>query len=225
MEKAGRESGDTALVPASDPSALALAVKVLKGGGLVAFPTDTVYGVGALAGDAEAVAGLYAAKERPAAKAIPVLASGWPQLLDMGIVASPLPPAAARLSGRFWPGPLTLVVPRGLQVPDVVTASGDTVAVRVPDHPVVLHLLEHLPAPLAATSANRAGEPSPLTARDVMDQLGGRIQFVLDGGACPGGVPSTVLDLTVAPPCILRAGPVTLADIQPLLRGANQCFG
>lgn len=187
------------------------AVALLQAGELVAFPTDTVYGVGAIAWDEAAVEKLYSAKIRAGHKAIPVLLADPADLL---LVASDLPPAALRVAERLWPGALTLVVPRNRRVPDVVTGGGDTVAVRVPDHDAVRALIRATGAPLATTSANLSGEPSPVTAADVAVQLSGRVSLILDGGSCPGGTPSTILDLTGEAPAILREGPLTLADIE-----------
>ncbi len=187
------------------------AVALLRAGELVVFPTDTVYGVGALAWDEEAVGKLYTAKIRAGHKAIPILLADPADLL---LVASDLPPAALRVAERFWPGALTLVVPRNRRVPDIVTAGGDTVAVRVPDHDAVRALIRAAGAPLATTSANLSGAASPVTAAEVAAQLSGRVSLILDGGPCPGGTPSTILDLTGETAVILREGPLTLADIQ-----------
>ena len=189
---------------------LAHAVEVLREAGIVAFPTDTVYGVGAHAYLTSAVERLYIAKRRPANKAIPLLVASVGALSQ---VAAHIPDLAHTLASRFWPGALTLVLRRAETVPDVVTAGGDTVAVRVPDHPVTQALLAALDAPLAATSANLSGYPAPATANDVLTQLEGRIDLILDGGACPSGVASTVLDLTVTPARILRAGSVPAKEI------------
>ncbi len=155
------------------------------------------------------------AKDRPPEKAIPVLLANLEQ--SRCCWGSSHQAQVHTLAGRFWPGPLTLVLPCGPQVPDIVTAGSQTVAVRVPDHPVALRLFELVGQPLAVTSANRSGHASPLTAGEVMAQLAGRIDAVIDGGACPGGVPSTVLDLTTTPPRILRQGPVTAADLAPFV--------
>ncbi len=205
---------DTQTLPAAEPSSLLRAVEMLRAGGLVAFPTDTVYGLGARAWSAEAVAQLYVAKGRAESKAIPILLASADALVD--VVAS-IPPVARALAARFWPGPLTLVLPRHARVPDVVTGGGPTVAVRVPDHPIALRLIAVLGEPLAATSANRSGAPSPVTAEEVAAQLGGRIPLIVDGGTCPGGLASTVLDLTTSPPTILRRGPVRLEDLRALV--------
>lgn len=187
------------------------AVALLQAGELVAFPTDTVYGAGAIVWDEDAVGKLYSAKIRSGHKAIPILLADPADLL---LVASDLPPAALRVAERFWPGALTLVVPRNRRVPDIVTAGGDTVAVRVPDHDAMRALIRAVGAPLATTSANLSGEPSPVTAAEVAAQLSGRVSLILDGGPCPGGTPSTILDLTGDTPVILREGPLTLADIE-----------
>jgi L-threonylcarbamoyladenylate synthase len=207
-------SGSTALLDARQPQSLEQAAALLRQDGLVAFPTDTVYGLGALVWNEASVAGIYRAKARPPEKAIPVLLAGVGQLALLDIEATPL---LLALAERFWPGPLTLVVPCGARVPAIVTAGTQTVAVRAPDHPVARRLFELTGQPLAVTSANLSGHANPLSADDVMAQLGGRIEAVVDGGVCPGGVPSTVLDLTLFPPRILRPGPVTWADLRFLL--------
>lgn len=206
----------TRVLPAGEESAIAEAVDVLRSGGLVAFPTDTVYGVGAHAFLPDAVAGLYEAKQRPAGMAIPLLLA---RTEDAALVAVELPRVATLLMRRFWPGGLTLVVRRSLAVPDVVTAGGDTVAVRLPDHPVPRALAAALVAPLAATSANLSGARSPVTAQDVLADLDGRIDLVLDGGACPGGVESTILDVTGPSLRFVREGAVSRRRIEAFTNG------
>lgn len=196
---------------------IARAAAVLQRGEVVAFPTDTVYGIGAHAMQPAAVERLYTIKERPRDKAIPLLI---PTLDALPAVAASIPAAARALAERFWPGALTVVLRRAAAVPDAVTAGGETVAVRVPDHPVTAALLAALDAPLAATSANLSGRPAPDTAQGVLDQLAGRIALLIDGGTCPGGVASTVVDLTVSPPRILRHGGIPEAAIQNALGGA-----
>jgi L-threonylcarbamoyladenylate synthase len=202
------------LVPATSPQALERAVAALLAGQVIAFPTDTVYGVGAHALQPEAVARLYAVKDRPLSLAIPLLLPS-PEALEL--VCDPVPPVAYQLADRFWPGALSLVLPRAGTVPDIVTAGGGTVAVRVPDHDLVRALCRQLAAPLAATSANRHGQPPLITAEQVMAALGNRLPLVLDGGPAQGGTPSTVLDLTVSPAAILRPGPITADDLRPYL--------
>ena len=204
---------ETKVLPASE-EAIGVAVRVLAEGGLVAFPTDTVYGVGAHAFQPDAVERIYVAKIRPRDKAIPILLA---QPDDLVLVAEGITETAWLLAEKFWPGGLTLVLPKKANVPDVVSASGPTVAVRVPDHPVPLALIAALGAPLAATSANLSGHPSPITAQEVEAELGGRIELILDGGRCPGGVPSTVLDLTTEPPTVLRAGAIGAEEIKATL--------
>jgi L-threonylcarbamoyladenylate synthase len=186
------------------------AVALLRAGQLVAFPTDTVYGVGAVIWNRMAIRQLYGAKLRPSDKAIPVLLAS---AVDLPLVACDLSHSALRLAERFWPGPLTMVVPRAPAVPDEVSAGGATVAVRVPDHELARALIVAAGAPLAATSANLSGQPSPVTAQEVATQLGGRIPLVLDGGPCPGGIASTVVDLSGPELVILRPGPVRMRDI------------
>ena len=190
------------------------AATLLQAGELVAFPTDTVYGVGAKPWDRGAVGKLYVAKLRSLDKAIPILLA---DPADLDQVARDVSPAAHRLAERFWPGPLTIVVRRSAQVPDEVTAGGDSVAVRVPDHPLARALIRAAGAPLATTSANLSGGPSPVTAHEVWAQLAGRVAMILDGGRCPGGVASTVVDLTGSFPVILRHGPISLEEILAIL--------
>jgi L-threonylcarbamoyladenylate synthase len=197
---------ETARLSVLAPRALELAVDTLRQGCVIALPTDTVYGVGAHAFQPEAVARLYTVKARPAHLAVPLL---LPDVEAMRDVCRGIPNVAWDLAARFWPGGLSLVLRRAPIVPDVVTAGGDTVAVRVPDLALVRDLCRRLGAPLAATSANRHGEPPTITASEVEAALAGWIPLILDGGPCPGGVASTVLDLCVSPPAILRSGPVT----------------
>ena len=206
----------TVCLSADAPGAVDRAVDALQQGKVIAFPTDTVYGVGAHAFLPQAVARLYVVKERPAGMAIPLLLSGAEAML---LVCAEIPALAWEIAGRFWPGALSLVLRRAPAVPDIITAGGSTVAVRVPNSPLVRELCRRLDAPLAATSANRHGWPPPVTAGEVQAALAGRLPLVLDGGPCPGGVASTVLDLTLSPPAILRPGPVTaeqLASFIPL---------
>jgi L-threonylcarbamoyladenylate synthase len=203
---------ETVLIPSAEPLALERALQVLAAGGLVAFPTDTVYGVGALVFMEAAVESLYAAKGRSLEKAIPVLIG---DLKDMGKVAVEVPPLAERLAARFWPGPLTLVVPKHPDLPPAVSSSG-TVGVREPDHPLARTLLVRA-GPLAVTSANRSGASSPTTAEQVLSELGGRIALILDGGTTPGGVPSTVVDCMGPEPRILREGALSQDQILTIM--------
>jgi len=207
---------DTNLISILAPGALERAGELLCQGNLIAFPTDTVYGLGAHGFLEKAVARLYSVKQRPAHLPIPLLLS---EAREMDTTCTEIPAVAWAIAERFWPGGLSLVLHRSRTVPDAVTAGGPTVAVRVPDQSLVQDLCRQLGAPLAATSANVHGQPPPVTAGGVQAMLGGRISLLLDGGACPGGMASTVLDLTVWPPIILRAGPIRaeqLADLVPL---------
>jgi len=204
----------TRILPSTDEKTLEEATSILRAGGLVAFPTDTVYGLAGHAYLPEAVEKIYQVKERAKEKAIPLLLADSEQVQE---VASDVPPVAYRLMEAFWPGGLTIVLSKSPRVPDVVTAGGTTVALRTPDHPFVLALIQALGAPLAATSANVSGHPPATTAREALRELGGRITLIVDGGTCPGGVPSTVLDLTVSPPRVLREGAVAWEKIRQVL--------
>ncbi|MBI3468774.1 MAG: threonylcarbamoyl-AMP synthase [Planctomycetes bacterium] len=193
---------------------LAAAADVIRAGGLVAFPTETVYGLGASALNAEACRRIFAAKGRPANNPLIVHVA---QAADALPLVSEWPETAERLAQRFWPGPLTLVLPRSQHVPDVVTAGGSTVAVRVPAHPVARGLIEAAGLPIAAPSANPSALISATQAEHVLRGLGGRIELLLDGGPTPGGLESTVLDLTVDPPRLLRPGLVSAQKIESVI--------
>ena len=198
----------TEIVSASSFNAIPRAIEILKAGGLVAFPTDTVYGVGALAFDGKAVESIYIAKDRPIEKAIPILIGDSDDLQKVG---TDIPDSAYKLASRFWPGPLTILVPKRADLPEAVSATA-TVGVRVPDHDVARALLR-LAGPMAVTSANISGKQSPVTGRDVYEQLGGRIDLIIDGGTTPGGVPSTLVDCTTAELNVLREGPISLEEL------------
>jgi L-threonylcarbamoyladenylate synthase len=202
----------TQLLSADRADSIRQALLILRAGGLVAFPTDTVYGVGALACDGIAVESIYVAKTRPAAKAIPILLG---EAADLEQIASTIPEMAKRLAARFWPGPVTLVVPRNDSLPPAVSATG-TVGARVPDHQFARALLRAA-GPMAVTSANLSGEPNPTTAQEVFAQLGGRIALILDGGKTAGGIPSTLVDCTGSEPIILREGPLSLRELKSAL--------
>lgn len=196
--------------------AIARAAQILREGGLVAFPTETVYGLGADATNPTAVERIFAAKDRPHSDPLIVHIADSDGLWQ---VAAEAPPAARALAARFWPGPLTLVLPRAAGIPASVAAGGATVGVRVPRHPVALALLRAVGVPVAAPSANRFMHTSPTTAAHVLADLDGRIDCVLDGGPCEVGVESTVLDLTSEPPRVLRPGGVTLEALREVLPG------
>ena len=196
---------NTKILPASE---IQQALRILKQGGIVAFPTDTVYGVGTLAFDNAAIESIYTAKDRPLEKAIPILIG---DMSDLDKVADNIPEMALRFAARFWPGPLTCIVPKKRTLPSAVSAT-ETVAVRIPDHPDALTLLRAA-GPMAVTSANISGQASPSTAHDVYDQLNGRIPLILDGGETPGGTASTIVDCTGEKPVILREGPLTMENL------------
>lgn len=198
-------------LPAASLDALQRAVDVLRGGGLVAIPTETVYGLAAVAIDPDAVARIFTAKGRPSSNPLIVhvadadaaepLVAAWPE-------------TAAQAATRHWPGPLTMVLPASTVVPAVVRAGGPTVAVRCPAHPITANLLRLLGQPLAAPSANRSGMISPTTAAHVAASLGEAVDLILDGGTCDCGIESTVLDLSVSPPRILRPGPIDRSTLE-----------
>ncbi|MGF1646152.1 MAG: L-threonylcarbamoyladenylate synthase [Kineosporiaceae bacterium] len=186
------------------------AAATLRSGGLVAFPTETVYGLGANALDATAVAGIFRAKRRPSFDPLIVHLAG---AADAARLTS-LPPSAAALAARFWPGPLTLVLPRPRDIPGIVTSGLDTVAVRVPDHVVARELLLRAGVPVAAPSANRFGRLSPTTADHVRTDLDGEVDVIVDGGPTRWGVESTVVDARGDRPVVLRLGALTVEDIE-----------
>jgi L-threonylcarbamoyladenylate synthase len=188
------------------------AVDIIQHGGLVAFPTDTVYGLAALPFEEENVERLYIAKGRNMERAIAILLGDISQLRQ---VAKELDEVALRLAEHFWPGPLTLIVPRLLTIPDALSSTMG-IGVRIPDHPVALELLR-LAGPLAVTSANLSGQENPNTAQQVYEQLKGRIHLILDGGASPGGIPSTVVDCMDNTVKILRPGPISVDEVNAII--------
>ncbi|MCF2536069.1 threonylcarbamoyl-AMP synthase [Streptomyces sp. FB2] len=190
------------------------AAGVLRAGGLVALPTETVYGLGANAEDPAAVSRIFQVKGRPPSHPLIVHIGGAEQLDDW---VQEVPATARLLAEHFWPGPLTLVLRRGRRVPSEATGGLETVAVRVPDHPVALALLSAFGGGVTAPSANRFGSVSPTTADDVRAELGDGVDFVLDGGACEVGVESTIVDATGEIPTILRPGGVTREDLEAVL--------
>jgi L-threonylcarbamoyladenylate synthase len=197
-----------------DPAAIAEAASVIARGGLVAFPTETVYGLGANALDATAVARIFEAKGRPADDPLIVHLADVGQL---GRVAKDIPPVARTLGLAFWAGPLTLVLHKQPAISDLVTAGLPTVAVRVPAHRVARALLDACAVPVAAPSANRFGRPSPTRASHVLADLGGVVDLVLDGGPTSIGVESTIVDCTRTPPVVMRPGGITAEQLRPLV--------
>ena len=205
-----------------------VAAILLREGGVIAFPTDTVYGLGAIVFKAGAVSSLFVMKARPRDLPLPVLVASESQLRE---VAREIPEYGTELAKRFWPGPLTLVLPRHPMLPSAITGGGDTVAVRLPDHPAPQAIISACGAPITGTSANKHGGPEPRTAGDTQRQLGNRLSLVLDGGPSPIGVPSTVVDLTTSPPTLVREGPLSLEllleecptlERQPVLTSAER---
>ena len=196
-----------------DPAAFALASDLLRRGGLVAFPTETVYGLGADALNRDAVLSIFAAKGRPADNPLIVHIHDRSQLNDL----CEIPPLAEPLMDAFWPGPLTLLFVRKPVVPPEVTAGLPTVAIRMPSHPVAAAMLRACNLPVAAPSANTSGRPSPTAAAHVLEDMNGKIPLILDGGPCDVGLESTVLDLCHGRPTILRPGGVTKEMLESVL--------
>ncbi len=198
------------LVPPTEDN-IARAAGIIRGGGMVAFPTETVYGLGANALDEAAVARIYAAKERPFASPLIVhvadeamartLTTEWPDL-------------AQKLSAKFWPGPLTMVIAKAAIVPDLVTAGLDSVGIRMPVHPVALSLIRAAGVPIAAPSANLFTQVSPTSAQHVLASLGGKVDMILDGGSTQVGIESTVVSLRRSPPMVLRPGMILQHDLE-----------
>jgi L-threonylcarbamoyladenylate synthase len=186
-------------------------IAILKQGGIVAFPTDTVYGLGAGISIAYAVARVYRVKERPRSMALPLLLADKSQISE---VAQLVPPIAWLLADKFLPGALTMVLFKSESVPDIITGGGSTVAVRIPAHPIPVALARGLRTPIVGTSANLNGKPSSLTADEVYTQLGDRVDLIIDGGRCPGGKESTIIDLTGETPLILREGAISREELK-----------
>ena len=201
-------------------------VRILKDGGVIAFPTDTVYGLGAHAFNLRAVERIYKIKNRPSHLPFPLLIADISQL---NIVAQPACGIALLLARRFWPGGLTLVLPKAISLPSYL-AKGSTVAVRIPNHSICLSLIRGLGAPVIGTSANVSGNPPALTADEVRQQLGDKVDLIIDGGRCPGSVESTIVDVTGELPLILRQGIISPDEIEKAIReyrdsrSATYCF-
>ena len=202
----------TEILKAGYPSAINHAVDVLKHGGLVAFPTDTVYGLAALPFKGEYVEELFSAKGRNNTRAIAILIGDY---ADLKRVVAYFDEPSTRLAHRFWPGPLTLVVPKHVGLPEALSPN-ETIGVRMPDHPIALSLL-HKIGPLAVTSANISGQDNANTAEEVNSQLNGRVHLILDGGRTLGGIPSTVVNCAGSSMTVLREGPISLEAIEAAL--------
>jgi L-threonylcarbamoyladenylate synthase len=197
-----------------EPEKIKIAAQTIRDGGLVAFPTETVYGLGANALDERAVLRIFQAKNRPTDNPLIVHIANKE---DVYLLAETVPSKAEILIDRFWPGPLTLLMPKSELVPAATTAGLATVAIRMPSHPIARALIAEADVPIAAPSANLAGRPSPTTAQHVWDDLSGKIEVLIDGGEVGFGVESTVLDLTADPPTVLRPGPVTVGELRQIL--------
>ncbi len=203
---------ETIILPAENTASIQTAIELLQEGEIVAFPTDTVYGLGANAFYSPGIIKLFEAKGRDANKAIAVLIGDINQL---ELLTEELNETAKKLAKKFWPGALTLVVPKKTELPELLTA-GNSIGIRIPDHPVALELLKEF-GPIAATSANLSGKTSPHDARDVLKQLNKRIPLILDGGRCSGGIPSTVVDCSNGEVRILRPGAISQQEIDAAL--------
>lgn len=213
----------TEILPANSAKSIRRARQLLREGDVVAFPTDTLYGLGANAFERFAVRQIFEIKQRPPDKALPVFIY---QIDDLNQVARHVPNRAWSLLPHFWPGALTVVLPKNPKLPDDVTAGQHTVAVRIPDHAVCLDLVIEVGRPLAVTSANLSGYANPTTAQEVVEQLGARLPLILDGGPLTTGLASTIIDLSVDPPRLLRPGPISLAELReylPDVQGDDDC--
>jgi len=186
-------------------------ISILKRGGIVAFPTDTVYGLGACASLHQAVERVYQVKERPRNMALPLLLANTLQISE---VAESVPPIAWFLAHNFLPGALTIVLHKSNSVPDIITGGSITVAVRIPAHPIPVALADGLGMPIVGTSANLSGKPSALTADEVYSQFGDKLDLVIDGGRCPGGRESTIVDVTGETPVVLREGAISREELR-----------
>ncbi len=187
------------------------AIEILKVGGIVAFPTDTVYGLGGDAFNSEVAERIYRVKQRPRSLPLPVLLADSTQV---AAVVDSVPGIAQFLMKRFWPGGLTLVLPKGASLPEIISAGGDKVAIRIPNHVVPITLIRGLGAPIIGTSANISDKPSPVTAQEVEQQIGSQIDLIINMGRCPGGLESTVVDVTGETPVILRQGIIPEDEIK-----------
>ncbi|NJD03167.1 MAG: threonylcarbamoyl-AMP synthase [Ruminiclostridium sp.] len=203
-----------------EPDKLQHAAEVLRNGGLVAFPTETVYGLGADATNGSAVSGIFKAKGRPSDNPLIVHIA---DSRDLDRLTALKPEVSEHLIKVFWPGPLTLVMPRSSAIPDIVTASLDSVAIRMPSHPVALALIQKAGVPVAAPSANSSGKPSPTCARHVIDDLDGKVDIIIDGGSVEVGLESTVLDITSPIPVILRPGGITREQLESVIGRVDIC--
>ncbi|MGA2367752.1 MAG: L-threonylcarbamoyladenylate synthase [Dehalococcoidia bacterium] len=191
------------------------AVGVLRGGGIVAYPTDTVYGLGADVYNDEAVARVYRIKERPLSQPLPVLIA---DISQAGMLTGDQSKQAQLLMKRYWPGGLTIIFHKSPDFNSLVLAGSNKIGIRIPNHDIARAMIAKLGRPIVGTSANLHERPAAMTAAEVRDQLGSRVDFILDGGTCPGGGESTVIDLTVEPPAIVRQGIIAEEEILALIK-------
>ena len=205
---------ETRILPIDNPQAIPYAKHIIQDGGLITFPTDTIYGLAADPFNPQAIQRIFTAKERPEEKALPVLIGDFDQL---GELVLRIDERMRRIASAFWPGALTLILPKAPKVPPELTPY-PTIGVRMPNLSFTLQLLKET-GPLATTSANISGGPNPVDAASVMAQLGGRVHLILNGGPTPGPTASTVADLSGPEIQILRAGPISLSDLQSLFEG------
>lgn len=203
----------TITLPTENPESINSALSLFRDGEIVAFPTDTVYGLGADPFQASGIIKLFEAKGRDSNKAIAILIGSMDQA---SLITDHMPEMAIRLCEVFWPGGLTVIVPRKNTLPELISNT-DRIGIRMPNHPVTLEMLKTF-GPLATTSANLSGKPDAVSAQDVFDQLNNRVPLILDGGKCPGGTPSTVIDCSGAEPIILREGPVSNEQLLKVLQ-------
>ena len=199
---------ETIVIKTTDEKAIPFSIDTLRSGNLVAFPTDTVYGLAADPFNISAIIKLFESKGREYNKAIAILVGSLEQV---EMIADHFTDNAKKLTQKFWPGGMTVIVPKRKEIPDLLS-SNQTIGIRMPDHPVALQILKEF-GPLATTSANLSGGANPLNAADVLQQLNNRIPLILDGGSCPGGVPSTVVDCTIEELHILRKGAISEEDL------------
>jgi len=203
---------ETITLPADNPASIQTALELLQEGEIVAFPTDTVYGLGANAFYSPGIIKLFEAKGRDANKAIAVLIG---DLAQLDLLTDRMNKVGQKLAKAFWPGALTIVVPKKNDIPELLTA-GNSIGIRMPNHPVALELLKQF-GPIAATSANLSGKNNPHDAKDVYSQLNTRVPLILDGGRCPGGIPSTVVDCSENKVRILRPGGISEEEINKVI--------
>ena len=202
------------IIATAEKENIETAGKILRSGGIVAFPTDTVYGLGAVCTDENAIQKLFDAKGRDEGKPISILVDGFSRAEE---IAAGIPDSARRLMQAFWPGAITIILKKRPEISDKLSAGGDTIGLRMPASEVAVRVIKSAGSPLAAPSANTSGKRSAVTAEDVREDLDGKIDMILDGGACPVGVSSTVVDLTGKEPVILREGSITKSMIDEVL--------